>query len=255
LGNGSNTACEHCGGDWMNIQKFDYSVDISPVILWQYDKAINLLTLLAQKQAWLDENQTAFWNKWFNETFNINADNSSISVFGLKVWSYILNIPSLIPTAEVDVVVWGFNAFAPSFPDYENDNLNFNNAPFASSMPVINLNAPQQHFLILLKYFNCTSRNAIQAFIPLSYKSPSTPSNVYEQGFLYDINSFFAYLCFNLGVEIGYGENTIVCHDNLDSTISYVFSDISMFPTPLLAAIEDLNLFPKPAGISISSIS
>ena len=50
----------------MNIQQFDYSVDVLNVVLWQYNEAKNLLSLLNDKQAWLDVNQTAFWENWYN---------------------------------------------------------------------------------------------------------------------------------------------------------------------------------------------
>jgi len=239
----------------MNIQKFDYSANILPSVLWQYDQAINLLNIIRNKQEWLDENQTVFWNLWYSTVFNISAENLLMSNFGLNVWSFILNVPSFIPLSVSDDEIWGFNSFNPTFPTFTNDNLNFDNAPFAASIPVINLNAAQQHFLILLKYFNCTSRLSIQSFLPNTYEAETTPENVYSDSFLYDVNTYLQYLCFNLGESIGYSTNTIFCHDNLDLTISYVFSDLSAFPTALRSAIDLLKLWPKPAGIKISSFS
>jgi hypothetical protein len=235
----------------MNIQEFDYSVDLLAVVLWQYDKATNLLNLLQQKQTWYDQNQTQFWQDWYNQIFNLGASNTQISTFGLAVWSIILNVPLFVPLGEIEPgVVWGFNAFDPTFPTYENDNLNFNNAPFPPTTPVIALTPPQQQFLLLLKYFNCTNRGTIS--YPIDTGHFNSDATVYIDNYLYDINYFLQQLCFYLGEAIGYGDNTIVCIDNLNMTITYTFSDPSAFPSTLLQAINLLDLLPRPAGVAIT---
>jgi len=237
----------------MNVEKFDYSIDIEKVILWQYDEARVLLSLLNKKQAWLTLNHTDFWKNWFDQVFNLSAENTEMSLFGLSVWSFILNVPLFAsnPNPPVLPVEWGFNAFDPVFPDYINDNLNFNNAPFSPLNPVISLTQPQQHFVLLLKYFNCTTRGSIQSFIAANYKSSTltTPPAVYKEGFLYSINEYLQYLLFWLGDSIGYGTNQIFCYDNLNMTITYHFTDLSAFPTNLLQALKVLDLLPRPAGV------
>ena len=67
----------------MNIQGFDFTVDVLQSILWQYNQSTNLLSLLNYKQSWLDENQTKFWfnpdttdagdqNGWYQNVAKIN---------------------------------------------------------------------------------------------------------------------------------------------------------------------------------------
>lgn len=230
----------------MNIQKFNYDVDILAVVLWQYNEATNLLSLLRQKQLWMDNNQTAFWEGWQDEVFNLAPWNDKITSFGLAVWSIILNMPLYIPVGDiVSTVEWGFNQIPP-VNDYEN----FDNAPFPPTTPVITLTAPQQHFLLLLKYFNCTTRGTIMNYVPESF-TVSEENAPYYNNYTYSINYFLQVLCFYLGDAIGYGANTIVCNDNLDMTISYVYSDPSAFPSNLARAIAMLDLYPRPAGVAI----
>lgn len=230
----------------MNIQKFNYDVDLLAVVLWQYNEATNLLSLLEQKQAWYSNNQTVFWEGWYNEVFDLSPWNSAITPFGLAVWSIILNMPLYIPVGDiVSTVEWGFNEIPP-VNDYEN----FDNAPFPPTTPVITLTAPQQHFLLLLKYFNCTTRGTL-VNTPENYFVQSPENEPYYKNFTYNINSFLQALCFYLGDAIGYSGQTIVCNDNLDMTISYVFSDPSQFPSNLARAIAMLDLYPRPAGVAI----
>jgi hypothetical protein len=230
----------------MNIQKFNYDVDLLAVVLWQYNEATNLLSLLEQKQAWYDNNQTVFWEGWYNQVFNLSPWNSQITPFGLAVWSIILNMPLYIPLGDVvSTVEWGFNQIPPV-----NDYLNFDNAPFPPTTPVITLTAPQQHFLLLLKYFNCTTRGTVNNAPGTSFVQ-STENAPYYNNYLYNINSFLQALCFYLGDAIGYSGQTIVCNDNLDMTITYVFSDPSQFPSNLARAIAMLDLYPRPAGVAI----
>lgn len=230
----------------MNIQQFDYSVDVLNVVLWQYNEAKNLLSLLNDKQAWLDVNQTAFWENWYNKVFNLAPWNTEITTFGLAVWSIILNMPLYIPISDIpESIEWGFNTIPP-----ENNYLNFTNAPFAQTTPVIFLTPAQQQFLLLLKYFNCTNRGTLTN-VPGSYFVESTKNEPYYNNFMYDINYYLQVLCFYMGDAIGYPNQTIVCNDNLDMTISYVFSDPTLFPSNLSRAITLLDLYPRPAGVAI----
>ena len=94
----------------MNIQEFDYNVDILAVILWQYNEANNLLSLLNDKQGWYASYQTEFWQNWYSNIFNLAANNPNMSLFGLAVWSIILDTPLFVPIVPVmDTNIWGFN--------------------------------------------------------------------------------------------------------------------------------------------------
>lgn len=231
----------------MNTQQFDFSVDLLNVILWQYNDATNLLSLLDQKQSWYNTNQTQFWENWYNQVFNLAPWNSQITTFGLSVWSIILNMPLFIPIGDVTPTVeWGFNTKPP-----ENAYLNFNNAPFPPTQPNINLTPAQQHFLLLLKYFNCTNRGTVTN-CPSDYFVNSAANAPYYNNFTYNINYYLQVLCAYLGEAIGYPNQTIVCNDNLNMTITYVYSDPSLFPSNLLQAINILDLYPRPAGVLIT---
>lgn len=230
----------------MNIQQFDYSVDLLSVVLWQYNEATNLLSLLEQKQAWYNIHQTQFWQDWYNKVFNLSPANIEITPFGLAVWSIILDVPLYVPIGEVTPgLEWGFNQIPPV-----NTYLNFTNAPFPPTTPVIFLTAPQQQFLLLLKYFNCTTRGTITN-APGGNFVQSPANTPYYDNFIYNINFFLTQLCFYLGDAIGYGTNTIYCIDNLDMTISYVYSDPGVFPSDLARAIALLDLYPRPSGVAI----
>lgn len=92
----------------MKVQTFDYSVDLLQGVIWQYDEATHLLSLINQKQIWYNTNQTKFWTDWYNNVFNLLTANT----FGLSVWSYILNVP-LYLLNEVESSskpIWGFNS-------------------------------------------------------------------------------------------------------------------------------------------------
>lgn len=234
----------------MNIEKFDYSVNLLNVILWQYNEATSLLSLLNQKQDWYNVNQTQFWQDWYTQVFNLSATNPNLTLFGAAVWSIILDVPLYVPLEPITPGnEWGFNAFNPTYPTYENDYLNFNNAPFAPSQRIISLTLPQQIFLLLLKYFNCTNRGTL-IYPPASSVFVDIPENqVYFNNFTYSINSYLQYLCFNLADQINYAGGSIYCIDNLDMTISYTFT--ATFPSNLLQAITMLDLLPRPAGVLI----
>src|SRR5690606_22129864 len=111
-------------GDGMNIQQFNYNVNLLQAVLWQYDESTNLLSLINQKQQWYNQYQTKFWEDWYDNVFNILTANQ----FGLSVWSYILNVPLFLDNVPEDPnkPIWGFNQII-SFPTLENTYLNFNN--------------------------------------------------------------------------------------------------------------------------------
>lgn len=250
----------------MNIQQFDYSTNLLQVVLWQYDQATNILSLLNSKQNWYNINQTNFWENWYGSVFNLSNPDLTISTdpkiqtevnFGLAVWSIILNVPLFVATEGlIDTEVWGFNAFDPTFPDLVNENVNFTNGPFYFG-PVINLTPAQQQFLLLLKYYNTFTRGNVADF-PAPDSGHWKPENIHPESYPYlnrfdfpiqSINTYMALLLLNLGSLIGYS-GTIWCEDNLNMSVNYIFSD--NFPTPLLQAITTLDLWPRPAGVKIN---
>lgn len=132
------------------IQEFDFDVDLLRAILWQYDKAANLQSLLAAKKAWYDAEQTDFWEDWYRDVFDLRTANQ----FGLVVWSIILGFPLYVNTAPpVDQPAFGFeDSGAVNF-----DNGNFVDASGSSVM----LPIATQRRALQLRYFQLTSAGTV----------------------------------------------------------------------------------------------
>jgi len=211
----------------MNIQEFDFTIPVEEALLWQYNNATNINTLIINKSTWLQNYYTQFWIDWYNNIFNLTT--STPTEFGMAVWSIILDVPSFLqkPPDPENKPIFGFNAYAPSFPDLENSYLNFGNSNFSTYQQIYSLTVQEQQFLLRLKYFNLTNRGDID-----------------------DINTFFNHICTNN--TIGYS-GTIYVLDQLTMSIVYVFTEGDFSPS-LLAVIEELDLLPRPAGVGISYI-
>lgn len=218
----------------MRIEEFNYTqdMDIMPAVLWQYENAPNLMTLIRNKQAWLDTYHSAFWLDFQKNIFDLTTENPTL--FGLAVWSIILNLPLFVAIRPDDPSkpTWGFNAFDPTFPDLLNSYKNFGDTivlnpgsgNFSNRGSYFTLTIFEQQFLLRLRYFQL--------------------SNL---GDIIDINQFLNYLCTNNRIQY---TGTIYVIDNLDMTISYVFTT-NDFPPDLLNVINDLDLLPRPVGVAI----
>ena len=134
------------------VQAFDFSVDLTKALLWQYDNAPNLTSLVNFKNAWYETNNNAFWKNWIYDVFDINTCNS----FGLQVWAIILGI-SISNTYQVPVpnaYVWGFGIY----------NQNFNNGNFFNAgTETIGLDEVHQRILLKLRYYQLTGKCTIPA--------------------------------------------------------------------------------------------
>lgn len=101
------------------IQEFDFSVDLLKVLLWQYNDAENLQSLLQLKEDWYTTNQSEFWSNWYTDVFDLRTANS----FGLSVWSIILGFPLYVITeSDTTKPTFGFSSL----------NQNFDNGNFSS---------------------------------------------------------------------------------------------------------------------------
>lgn len=127
------------------IQAVDFSVDLLQAILWQYNDAARLQSLLVQKQAWYDEAQTTFWTDWTRDVFNLLTAND----FGLSVWGVILGIPISIGLPGTGArPVWGFGIH----------NQNFEHGNFGrDSAGVAGLTIEQKRTILRLRYFQLIS--------------------------------------------------------------------------------------------------
>lgn len=130
----------------MNIQQFDFSLDLLKVVPWYYDSAPNLISLLKKKQNWYDKNHKEFWENWEKDVFNLRTAND----FGLNVWSIILNLPLYVNDDESrkDYPAFGFGPFGR----------NFNNSNFATSGNLINkLTIEEKRQLLILRLWSLFS--------------------------------------------------------------------------------------------------
>jgi Protein of unknown function (DUF2612) len=206
------------------IQEFDYSVNILKSVLWQYNEAPNLLSLLTQKQEWYNLFQTDFWSSWYTDVFNLQTAN----LFGLAVWSIILNVPLYVPYEPEpdDKPIWGFNDNS-LYPTLENTYTNFFGGNFSSRGDVIILTEEEQRFLLRLRYYQLVTR-----------------------GEVWDINKFLNYLVNSS--NIGF-TGQMYALDGLDTSMRYVTTD-GTFPDALLDVLLRLDILPRPAGVLIDGV-
>jgi hypothetical protein len=232
---GNNIYRINNGDDCMNIQQFDYTVNLLQCILWQYDESTKIISLINQKQNWYNNYQTQFWTDWYNNVFNLITAND----FGLSVWSYILNIPLYLNTMPEpnNKPIWGFNKTITPAPSYTAENtylnfidlINFSNigSNFSTKNNVITLTLEQQRFLLRLRYFQLTTRGDIT-----------------------DINIFLNYLITTSSIDY---TGTLYVLDGLDMSMTYVFTNYD-FPPNLFQLLITLDILPRPAGVKLKFV-
>lgn len=131
------------------IQALNFSIDLTKSILWEFNNATNLISLINQKASWYEQNQVAFWENWITDVFDIRTCNQ----FGLVVWSIILDIQlkKSVP-GNISGPTFGFGAY----------NKNFGNGNF--SLPIestVTLSIEYQRILLLLRYNYLISNGTI----------------------------------------------------------------------------------------------
>lgn len=65
-----------------------FKIDLKKCIIWQYDKASKLNSLITQKQSWYTKYVTNFIRDFFWNIFNIDTANE----FGLTIWGKMLGL-------------------------------------------------------------------------------------------------------------------------------------------------------------------
>lgn len=182
------------------IQALDFSVDLMRALLWQYNDAARLEALVRQKQTWYDANQSAFWNDWVADVFDLRTAND----FGLSVWAIILDIPLVVASAvdPSDKPIWGFGQYRENFT-------NGNFAAISSSA----LSTEQKRLVLRLRYFQLVNDGAVT-----------------------EINAFFAYLFAPLGpvyVKDGYDMRArYVFEFPMSSALEVVLTEFDLLPRP-----------------------
>lgn len=122
-----------------DIQEVDFSINLLAALLWQYNEAPNLQSLLNSKQAWYTENQQQFWENWITNVFDLRTANA----FGLSVWAIILGFPSFISSGATptDFLSWGFDAGSGQFDQstFGSSTGETNNLPLATKRIALQL--------------------------------------------------------------------------------------------------------------------
>jgi hypothetical protein len=133
----------------MKIQAFDFSVNLLRAMLWQYNEASRLESLVAQKQAWFDAENQGFWDNWMVDVFDLRTANA----FGLSVWAIILDMPLTIESGNTpgeERVIFGFASDDENF-----DNGNFE--PWAA----LPLTVEQSRLILRLRYYQLVTRGTV----------------------------------------------------------------------------------------------
>lgn len=131
-----------------DIQQFDYSVNLLRAILWQYNEATNLQALLEKEQIFYTDNQTAFWENWYRDVFDLRTANE----FGLTVWSIILGQPIFLNKGPDNRETWGFETYHVNF-----ERGNFGNADGSS----YRLQPESARILLRLRYYQLTGSGTV----------------------------------------------------------------------------------------------
>lgn len=166
----------------MNIQQFNFEIDLLEAILWQYNEAINLQGILKNENNFYEKNHTEFWNDWYDNVFNLQTAND----FGLSVWAIILQLPiQLIPPIVENDRIWGFGAFRK----------NFENGNFNASADSAGLTTEEKRIVLKLRYYQLVANAAI----------PNT--NKFLSFVFKDLGDFYVLENFNMHITVVIGFN------------------------------------------------
>lgn len=134
----------------ITVQDFDFSVNLLRCVLWQYDSAARVQSILQQKSDWYTINQEQFWADWVRDVFDLRTAND----FGLSVWGIILGVPLQATIQPIAKANFGFGTY----------NKNFDHGTFGiASTSILNITTAQKRILLQLRYFKLISRCTVPA--------------------------------------------------------------------------------------------
>lgn len=193
-----------------DIQTLDFSVNLLKAILWQYNEAKNLQSLLTQKQAWYDVNQQKFWDDWVVNVFDLRTANE----FGLKVWSIILALPLFVSSTPDNLVTKPTIGFDDAYFK------NFDRGNFSTKSGGTNsLSLATKRLALQLRYFQLVTAGCVP-----------------------EVNRFLAYVFKDLGkvflVDNHDMTQRYVFTFPLSSELTYLFSNFDILPRPAAVGSE-----------------
>jgi hypothetical protein len=188
------------------IQTFNFDVDVLAALLWQYNQAPTLQSLLEQKKAWYEENQTAFWTSWYDNVFNLDTADQ----FGLSVWAIILDIPIIVVTQPpTNVVGFGWGPL----------HKNFTHGNFRAVNGAQELTVEQSRTVLKMRYFQITTRGTVP-----------------------EINQFMARLFGDLGpayvVDNLDMTMTYMFGFHIHSGLNFIFKNYDILPRPAGVSVD-----------------
>lgn len=129
---------------------FEYEKEnIKSVILWQYEEAVRYKGIIDVIQKGYDRLQSDFWEKWYQDVFNIDTAND----FGLYIWSLILQTPVSFDFQSTSKIAFGLGEERENFKpptNFGNKNGGF-----------VNFTTEQKRLIIKCRYFQLTHKPTI----------------------------------------------------------------------------------------------
>lgn len=185
-----------------DIQFFDWSVNLMKALLWQYNEAEALQSILQQKQDWYNVNHQQFWFNWVYDVFNLPTAND----FGCNVWSIILGLPLFVNIPpDPDKPTFGFD-----LAEYGNfDNSNFTD----TNGTLFLLPLALKRIALQLRYFQLTTSGTVP-----------------------EINRFMKFLFGSMGsvyLEDGHDmTQTYIFNFPVTADLAFVLNNLDILPRP-----------------------
>lgn len=134
-----------------NKQNFSFDIDLLQALLWQYNDAERLQSLLTAKSTWYNTNTEQFWREWYEKAYTLDTADA----FGLALWALILNtnFVNIEPLRESDSV-FGFEPFAQNF--FES-----NFQPQGAGGAQFLLTTEQRKLILQARYLKCISMGTV----------------------------------------------------------------------------------------------
>lgn len=197
------------------IMNIDFDANLMQSLLWQFNEASRLQTIIQQEQDWYNINQSKFWTDWVRDVFDLRTAND----FGLTVWSIILNIPIIVQNEE---------PVSPDIPfGFDVSDGNFEHSNFAyDPNSAQTLTTEQARLVLFMRYHQLTSDGTV----------PYT--NEFLSKIFADMDG--AYAVDNHDMTITY-----VFRKQPPARLWFVLRNYDILPRPAGVRVRDILVIPK----------